>query len=295
MIDVEPRIWWQDGSQTTRCIACGFERFPLLKERPSPHLCPPCTATVEQLPPSRHTSGHAQDQGPRQWHADAAAIFRHPDTGRQAWAVADGIGDDHEPGEGAHMTVWAAAAAAVHTGAAGALLAAREVWHREYGDWPPGQEGNAVAVVAVAFDDAHGCGYDIAWCGDARAYTYHNGTLTQHTTDHTIAEQMRAEGLPEEWIGPRYHHAVTSSIAKGEIASIRTTGPARLLLCSDGVYNALPPEAIGRGLRVFTDPGNAARRLVDAARRAGGTDNATALVVNPCSEHKAPGQCIAVR
>lgn len=294
MIDVEPRIWWEEDGLTTRCVACGFERFPLVKERPNPHLCPPCTDLVEQLQPGSHASGHTQDQGPRHWHADAAASFRHPDTGRQAWAVADGIGDDYEPGKGAHLTVWAAAAAAVHIGAAGALYAAREVWHREYGDWPPGQEGNAVAVVAVAFDDAHGGGYDIAWCGDARAYTFQDGILTQHTTDHTVAERMRAKGLPEEWIGPADHHAVTSSVAKGDIASIRTTGPARLLLCSDGVYNALPPETITRGLRVFTDPSHAARRLVDAARRAGSTDNATALVVSPCSNRETAGQRIGV-
>src|SRR6266545_4220624 len=251
-IDREPRTWWDERwpEQTmTRCIACGFEPFFYVAERECPHLCLTCADAASRHPAwLAHTAGLAQDQGPRQVQADAAASYRDPTTGRQAFAVADGIGDDYDPADGAHLTVWAAAAAATTASAPGGLHIARECWHRRYDPAPPGQKGNAVAVVAVPVDADHGGGYDIAWCGDARAYAYTDGDLTQLTTDHT-----------------------------------------------DGVYRKLTPAAIARALRTFTDPHEATRRLVRAARRRGSTDNATALVIDPPQPRHATPETITRR
>ncbi|SRR6266545_1166787 len=299
-IDREPRTWWDERwpEQTmTRCIACGFEPFFYVAERECPHLCLTCADAASRHPAwLAHTAGLAQDQGPRQVQADAAASYRDPTTGRQAFAVADGIGDDYDPADGAHLTVWAAAAAATTASAPGGLHIARECWHRRYDPAPPGQKGNAVAVVAVPVDADHGGGYDIAWCGDARAYAYTDGDLTQLTTDHTEAELMRAKGMPAEWIGPRAENTVTASIGYGVIASVRALAPVgRLLLCTDGVYRKLTPAAIARALRTFTDPHEATRRLVRAARRRGSTDNATALVIDPPQPRHATPETITRR
>jgi len=282
-IDREPRIWWteEQGNQT-RCIACGRQPFPYEPRRACPHHCATCAAAA--LPPAPYTAGFAADKGPRRVHADAAAVYRDPATGRQAFAVADGVGDEYDAEEAARLAVWAATAAATAAGAAGGLHQARDIWDRRYADAPPGQAGHAVVVLAVPFDAAHGGGWDLAWCGDARAYEYQDGTLTQLTTDHTEAERMRARGIPAEWIGPQSENRVTATIGYGEIASVRTLAPTgRLLLCSDGVYGKLSAATIARGLRIFTDPRAAARRLVRAARRQGSTDNATALVIDPPS------------
>ena len=93
--------------------------------------------------------------------------------------------------------------------------------------------------------------------------------------------ELRAGGTPPELIGPYFEHVVTASFGTGDIDSTRTLDTGRLLLCSDGVYGRLSAAAIGRALRIFTDPQTAARRLVRAAQRCGSTDNATALVIDP--------------
>ncbi|MFI6129475.1 PP2C family protein-serine/threonine phosphatase [Micromonospora sp. NPDC051141] len=105
--------------------------------------------------------------------------------------------------------------------------------------------------------------------------------LTQQTIDHTEAQHMRDTGMPAEWIGPRAENTVRASIGRGAIASIRVMGPVgRLLLCSDGVHRHLSPDTMSRILRAHKDPRRAATRLVRVARRAGSTDNATALVID---------------
>jgi protein phosphatase len=54
----------------------------------------------------------------------------------------------------------------------------------------------------------------------------------------------------------------------------------RLLLCTDGVSGLVDDTAIRRILTDEPDPAGAARALVAAALRAGGEDNATAVVVD---------------
>ncbi|MFI6129476.1 hypothetical protein [Micromonospora sp. NPDC051141] len=169
-IDHDPYIRWIGIWQrnTTRCIACGFEWFFHIPERRWPHLCVDCAHAADRHPEDLvHSAGTAHDQGPRRVHADAAAVYRDPSTGRQAFCVTDGIGDDYEPATAAYTAAWSAAAAAATGGAAAGLHAARTIWHRHYDHAPAGQEGNAVAVVAAPIDTANGGGFDIAWCGDA--------------------------------------------------------------------------------------------------------------------------------
>ena len=53
----------------------------------------------------------------------------------------------------------------------------------------------------------------------------------------------------------------------------------RLLLCSDGLSNMVPDEAITRILGAHADPQDACTDLITQANAAGGTDNITAVVV----------------
>ena len=54
----------------------------------------------------------------------------------------------------------------------------------------------------------------------------------------------------------------------------------RLLLCSDGISGLVDDDQIESVLTESPDPRDAADRLVAAALRAGGDDNATAVVVD---------------
>ena len=54
----------------------------------------------------------------------------------------------------------------------------------------------------------------------------------------------------------------------------------RMLVCSDGLTDALSDARIEAELRAADDPQDAADRLVAAALAAGGTDNVTVVVVD---------------
>ncbi|WP_436497374.1 PP2C family protein-serine/threonine phosphatase [Actinokineospora sp. HUAS TT18] len=201
------------------------------------------------------------ERGARRTNADAVASFADPVTGRVAFALADGIGED---GTAARL----AAAAAVRSAGQGAdvaIAAARSAV----------TTGDCVLVLAVPMPT--GQGYEIAWLGDARAYAVVDDTVIQLTTDHTLAQYFRDRGTPAT---PRMEHLVTASLrtAKPEqLGHIAVPTPAFLVLTSDGVHRHVDQPTMAHILRYAADP---AAELVRRAIAAGATDNATALVVH---------------
>jgi protein phosphatase len=214
--------------------------------------------------PRWHT---ASAQGPRSLNADAVGAYAAAGGPGIAFALADGVGDDPAAARAARTAAAAAARTPVHKGPVEAVLAAqRAVREQTLGD----------AVLVVAMPAGHG-GYHIAWVGDARAYAWDGTTLSRLTTDHTLAEFFRARHQP---VTPRMEHVVTTSVRTAEAHEIGTaeTMSSGLLLTSDGVHKPLS----GSGIRaVLAQPGRGAAELVEAALARGGSDNATALYVEP--------------
>lgn len=214
--------------------------------------------------PRWHT---ASAQGPRSLNADAVGAHATAGGPGIVFALADGVGDDPAAARAARTAAAAAARTAVHKGPVEAVLAAqRAVREQTTGD----------AVLVVAMPAEHG-GYRIAWVGDARAYSWDGTALTRLTTDHTLAEYFRARHQP---VTPRMEHVVTTSVrtAKPDEIGTAETSSTGLLLTSDGVHK---PLAAGGIRAVLTRPGAGAAELVDAALARGGSDNATALYVEP--------------
>ncbi len=201
------------------------------------------------------TVTYASERGPRTYNADAYA------SSRRTFVVADGVGDSPAAAEAAQA---AAQAAALLTDPAAAILAARDALQVHTGD--------AVIVVAVVRPDG---GFDVAWAGDARAYASDGEDLVQLTTDHTVAEYFRERGVVPQ---PRLEHVVTNTVrhATEENIGRAATRAPRLVLASDGVYGPLGHN----GIEAIMAGHPSAERLVRAALYAGGTDNATALVVS---------------
>jgi serine/threonine protein phosphatase PrpC len=201
------------------------------------------------------TVTYASDRGPRKHNADAYA------HARRTFVVADGVGDSAAAVEAAHA---AAQAAALLTDPVAAILTARDALQVHSGD--------AVIVVAVA---RPGGGFDVAWAGDARAYASSGEDLVQLTTDQTVAEYFRERGVVPQ---PRLEHVVTNTVrhATPENIGRAATRASRLVLTSDGVYGPLGHN----GIEAIMAGHASAERLVRAALYAGGTDNATALVVS---------------
>ncbi|WP_245550960.1 PP2C family protein-serine/threonine phosphatase [Nocardia paucivorans] len=232
----------------------------------------------EMLRPTGTLWSSSSRRGARSVNADAVAAVTDPETGRIACVVADGVGDHLTAARAARACAAVAARVGARTGARAGILAAQQELLREF----PQPEADSVLVVAVlpapGRPDAP-C--DIAWVGDCRAYRWNGRVLHQTTTDHTVAELWRARARSPE---PRMEHMVTTSIRTarpfdiGYAATGSSTG--RLLLCTDGVHRCLGIATIKAILADDRSTGFAADSLVDTALRRGGSDNATALIVD---------------
>jgi protein phosphatase len=136
-------------------------------------------------------------------------------------------------------------------------------------------------VVAVV---SGGIAY-VGHVGDVRGYVFGNDGLTQITDDHSpVGELVRAGRLsPEDAREHPEKHLITQAIGlepgiNPELSEVDIVEGESLLLCSDGLWEALPDEDITVILSAADTPYTAAVTLTDAANERGGPDNITAVV-----------------
>jgi serine/threonine protein phosphatase PrpC len=127
----------------------------------------------------------------------------------------------------------------------------------------------------------------MAHAGDSRCYLYRGGRLERLTRDHTFVANLVSQGLlaPEDAASHRMRNIITNAVGgdeRGVTPEVhkQLVAPGDLiLLCSDGLTEMLPDEAIAAQLRIDEgSPEAACRSLVDQANAAGGTDNITVVV-----------------
>ncbi|MGK8558628.1 PP2C family protein-serine/threonine phosphatase [Nocardia gipuzkoensis] len=223
-------------------------------------------------------AGSVSRRGTRSINADAVAVETDTVTGATAFVVADGVGDHLLSAKAARTAAAVAARVGARQGARAAILAAQ----RELRQTVPEPSADSVLVVAVlpATGGSEGpC--EVAWVGDCRAYRWNGRVLHQITTDHTVEELFRARGVVPS---ARMGHVVTTSVrtVRPDEIGYASTGAStgRLLLSTDGVHKRLGIATIKALLAEGGTIETVASTLVDTALRAGGTDNATALVVD---------------
>jgi len=127
----------------------------------------------------------------------------------------------------------------------------------------------------------------IANVGDSRTYLLRSGELRQMSVDHSYVQELVTEGLltvDEARTHPR-RNIVTRALGIDEQVSVDTwTIPMfdgdRFMLCSDGLVDEVPLEEIAELMREHSTPQHVAERLVTAAKRHGGRDNITVIVVD---------------
>jgi PPM family protein phosphatase len=123
----------------------------------------------------------------------------------------------------------------------------------------------------------------IAHVGDSRAYRFHEGRLEQMTRDHTwVAAMLAAEPNARTDDHPM-RHVLTNGIGMREdvtpvVSEHHIAKGDSWVLCSDGVHGYIDDDALTDAL-ALTSPDAAADGAVRAALDAGGSDNATAVVV----------------
>ena len=127
----------------------------------------------------------------------------------------------------------------------------------------------------------------IANVGDSRTYLLRSGELRQMSVDHSYVQELVTEGLltvDEARTHPR-RNIVTRALGIDEQVSVDTwTIPMfdgdRFMLCSDGLVDEVPLDEITDLMREHSAPQHVAERLVTAAKRHGGRDNITVIVVD---------------
>jgi protein phosphatase len=127
----------------------------------------------------------------------------------------------------------------------------------------------------------------IANVGDSRTYLLRSGELRQMSVDHSYVQELVTEGLltvDEARTHPR-RNIVTRALGIDEQVSVDTwTIPMfdgdRFMLCSDGLVDEVPLDEIAEMMREHSTAQHVAERLVTAAKRHGGRDNITVIVVD---------------
>ncbi len=157
---------------------------------------------------------------------------------------------------------------------------------REASNSDPSLEGMGTTLVAaLELDD----GLSIASVGDSRAYLLDEEGFRAITEDQTwVNEVGRPLGLDEESL--RNHpmrHVLTMAIGAStpltvNYYSVRLHDGSMVLICSDGLHGVVDAGKMEHILRGSTDGAtleDSCRRLVEAAKQAGGPDNVTCLLV----------------
>jgi len=207
------------------------------------------------------------------------------------FAVADGMGG-HAGGEVASRLAVDALTAAFGRQPTGFGLseavteANGVVWHHSQDN--PDLRGMGTTLTAVALVNEDGRDVlALVNVGDSRSYRFHEGEITQITTDHSLAEEMVRTGeLTEAEAAVHPHrHILTRALGVAtdvavDLWRIQPVRGDRYLLCSDGLTNELTVEQIADVLASVSDPQKAAELLVQAARTHGGSDNITVVIVD---------------
>ena len=211
------------------------------------------------------------------------SLVHRPEIG--LWAVADGAGG-HGAGDVASQAV-AAALDAIPAGLSAAELLAQvrlrlTETHARLQQQARDAGGNriiATTVVAVMVRHGH---FACLWAGDSRAYLLRAGVLQRVTRDHSLVQEMVDQGTLSEEEAEQHPQAnvILRAIgATGELVLDKVSGRLaagdRLMLCSDGLFKALPEAEIGAMLANGAEAG----ALVEAAVARGARDNVSAVML----------------
>ncbi|MDE3161883.1 MAG: Stp1/IreP family PP2C-type Ser/Thr phosphatase [Acidobacteriota bacterium] len=147
--------------------------------------------------------------------------------------------------------------------------------------------GMGTTMVALAVRDAH------AWVlnvGDSRCYRLRQGRLEQITADHSLVEEQVRMGRMTSAEASRspLKNVITRALGTQsrvtpDIFALEIEPGDLFLLCTDGLTRELTDKAIEAMLCNNGSLTEHCSNLVEAAKRAGGHDNVTCLLVSAAS------------
>lgn len=302
----------EDKEQTDQVI----EETPVPEKRPEPESTPvisplPDFGATRQLPAEKVISvnnarlhfGQASDVGMMRtnnedavlsFFSSSSSVDDYPDFG--IFVVADGMGG-HFDGE---------KASAIAT-----RVVANEVINQIYlpilsgeglSDLPPITEmiisaiqkanaevfktipkggGTTCSAVAVLGDRAY-----IGHVGDSRVYLITKEGIEQISRDHSLVQRLVDMGSltqEEAKTHPRgnelYRALGFKDAIEVDAMSRRLPPNAKVLICSDGLWNLLPDDDILSIINSYPSPQEACNKLVAMANTRGGSDNITVILL----------------
>jgi len=128
----------------------------------------------------------------------------------------------------------------------------------------------------------------ISHVGDSRAYMLRAGRLFRLTRDHTYVQVLVDSGLmsEEEAATSRSRHILVNAVGGSnedvhvDVERVRLANGDRVLLCSDGLTDAVDDEVIRTLLADAPAAAAACQTLVGRALEGGGGDNITVVVAS---------------
>lgn len=127
------------------------------------------------------------------------------------------------------------------------------------------------------------------WCahvGDSRLYRLRGPKISQITEDHTwIARAVReGELTPDQSRNHPWRHVLSQCLGREDlhrvdIQPVEAQSGDRFLLCSDGLTEELSDTIIAAHLKSIRAAESAAQALINSAKKHGGRDNITVIIV----------------
>jgi PPM family protein phosphatase len=143
--------------------------------------------------------------------------------------------------------------------------------------------GMGTTLVALATCERHVWVLNI---GDSRCYRLRQGRLEQVTSDHSLVEEQVRMGrmTPREALHSPLKNVITRALGTQsqvtpDVFELEAEPGDLFLLCSDGLTRELPDSTIQTLLNDELPLEALSARLVEAAKKAGGHDNITCLLV----------------
>lgn len=266
----------QDSAARRQALAEARAALALGRTPPSPQ--PPFGTTGAPVT-CAFVAATATSRGGRETNQDAWAV------GDGLFAVADGLGG-LAGGEVASRLALDTldAAFAADRSLAGLLRACHEanrvVWR--HADRQEETMGTTLVALAVTTDAAA----VVVYAGDSRLYRFRNGRLDQLTHDHTVVAELARAGeisTAQATIHP-HRHLLTRAIGISPDVDVDYAGVSpitgdRLVLCTDGLFKALPVDELKSVLAPRAEPQESADELVARAMERRAEENVTAMVI----------------